>query len=272
MVRGRHITTPVGAAHPMVRDHVKIRRGTDSRDGRAAVEGLWSLRLALDAGVRVEAVFVCWTLVRGPATHHALHAALARGAELYEVSEKVFRRLVERDGPDGVAAIVHVPRRELEDLRPGPVARVVVIDGLDLPGNIGTIVRAADGAGATAVALTGSRVRIANPTLVKASMGTVFTTPVVQADRRPVGEWLAASGFQIVAADPDAPCSYRSVTYQDRVAIVVGNERTGLSSWWREAADMAVSIPMLGAADSLNVGHATALLLYEALHRAGTTR
>jgi TrmH family RNA methyltransferase len=141
----------------------------------------------------------------------------------------------------------------------------VIADSFDLPGNLGTIIRCADGAGAAGVVVTDRRIRLTHPLVLKASMGTVFSLPVVDADRDAALGWLRTRHFRIMAAEPDAPITYRDVDYRGRIAIVVGSERHGLAAFWREAADVAVSIPMLGVADSLNVGHAAALLLYEAL-------
>jgi TrmH family RNA methyltransferase len=100
-------------------------------------------------------------------------------------------------------------------------------------------------------------------------MGAVFSVPILEMGRTEALEWLRAAGFRLMAADPGAPLSYREADYRGRVAIVLGSERYGLPQFWRDTADVLVSIPMLGIADSLNVGHAAALLLYEALHRAG---
>lgn len=100
-------------------------------------------------------------------------------------------------------------------------------------------------------------------------MGTVFSMPVIDANPHGVLTWLREHGFRVVAADPDARVSYRSAEYAGPLAIVLGNERSGLATIWRDAADVVVSIPMLGVADSLNVAVVGALLMYEALQRGG---
>ena len=241
-----------------------------NRDARAiALEGLWSVRAALDAGLNVEAAFVCTGLVRGDESHRVLARVAAGGAPVVEVGERVLRRMVDRDGPDGIAAIARLPPCSLDGLPVTPATRLLVADNVELAGNLGTLIRCADGAGASAVLLTERRVRITHPLVVKASMGTLFTMPVVATSSREEAlAWLRAHDVTIVAADPDAALSYRAAPYAGPVAIVVGSERYGLAPFWRTHADVVVSIPMLGVADSLNVGHAAALLLYEALaHR-----
>ena len=248
---------------------LKRNRIPNGRAPAIALEGLWAVRHAVDAGLDVEVAFVCHALVRGDETELVLARIAARGAPVVEVGERVLRRMVDRDGPDGVAAIARLPRRRLEDVAVAPSSRLLVADNVELAGNLGTVIRCADGAGASAVLLTERRVRLTHPLVVKASMGTLFTMPVVASPSRDeVLSWLRAHGVTIVAADPDAAVSYRDAPYAGPVAIVVGSERYGLAPFWRTNADAIVSIPMLGVADSLNVGHAAALLLYEALaHR-----
>ena len=264
----RRTLAPVGAGHPRVRQFssIKHNRGPNRR-GAVAVEGLWSLRHALDAGVPVEVVFVCPALLRGVESDRAVAEVTAAGGLAYEVSERVLRRMVERDGPDGLAAIVHLPQRSLSDVRVNGATRIVVADSYELAGNLGAVIRSADAAGATAVLVTERRVRVAHPLVLKASMGTVFSMPVIDCDRSVAAAWLSTHGVRTVAADPAAGCSYRDADYGGPVALVTGSERYGLDPFWRDAADAVVSIPMLGRADSLNVGHAAALLLYEALHQ-----
>lgn len=259
--------TSVGIAHPRVRQFLNIKHNR-GRHGRAmALEGLWSLNAALGASVPVEVVFVCAALLRGPDAWPVLDELRQQGAHVFAVSERVFQRLTERDGPDGLAAIAHLPDPGLEDIATGDGARVVIADSFELAGNLGTLIRCADGAGAGGVILTERRVRLTNPLVLKASMGTLFTMPVVAAEREEVLTWLRRARLRLIAADPASSVSYRDTAY-GRAAIVLGSERYGLAPFWRDAADVTVSIPMLGVADSLNVGHAAALLLYEAAHQA----
>jgi len=259
---------PAGPGHPRVEKFRNIKQGRGSHPaGAIALEGMWAIRSALDCSVPIDAVFVCVALLRGDAIAVLLPGLRALGVETYEVSERVLRRMVDRDGPDGLAAIGRLPALALGDLRIQRTTRVVVADSFELAGNLGTIIRTADGAGAAAVVVTDRRVRLTHPLVVKASMGTIFSVPVIAADRARALAWLRVAGFTIIAADPAAEVSYRDVAYIGPVAVVVGSERYGLAGFWREAADTVVSIPMFGMADSLNVGHAAALLLYEALHR-----
>ena len=263
-----------GPGHPLVRRYARLRsgRGQGGESG-FALEGLWMIEAALAAGTRLDAVFACPELLRGEVSRGVVAAVFASGVPTVRVAERVLRKMVDRDGPDGLAAIAELHVVPLRRLQPADPARALVLDGPELPGNVGSLVRCADAVGAVAVIVTGNRVRLTHPALVKASMGTVLTMPVTVEQPGEALAWLRRHGFRLVAADVGAPSSYREVRYGRRVAIVLGNERTGLSGFWREAADHRVAIPMLGRADSLNVGHAGAVLLYEALHaqHPGTT-
>ena len=262
-----HRFMQVGAGHPSVRRYLTLRqRPGRAGDGAVAIEGLWALERALAASAPVTGVFVCDEMLRGPESATAIARAEQRGAEVFAVSPRTLARMVSRDGPDGLAAIARRRVATLAALRVDASSRVLVMDSAEMAGNIGAVIRCADGAGASAVVLTDSTTTPSHPLAVKASMGTIFSMPVVEADAAVTVHWVRAHGLHVVAADPFATRSYRDARYRGPVAMVVGSERYGLSDAWRAAADDLVVIPMLGAADSLNVGHAAALLLYEALH------
>jgi RNA methyltransferase, TrmH family len=265
----RYGLQPAGYGHPLVQELINIKRNRGPNTELALVlDGQWAIQTALAASLPIKAVFVCCALLRSGQPANVL-SGIGRDVPRLEVSERVLRRISDRDGPDGLAAIAELPLTRPSDLVPGTTARIAVADGLELPGNLGTLIRCADGSGAAGVIVSDGCVRLTNPTLVKASMGTLFSVPTMTMRHDEAFEWLRASGFRIIAADPSATLSYRGADYSGKVAIVVGNERNGLAPFWLRAADLKVSIPMMGMADSLNVGHAAALLLYEALHRPG---
>lgn len=268
----RTVLTPVGPGHPKVQEFLAVKRRRPAGDGLAgalALEGTWMIRKALAARVRLQVVFSCPALLRGAEGQALVRKAVALGAEGYEVSERVFARLTDRDGPDGIAALGQARRRTLGDIRVGRDTRVMVADGWDMPGNLGTLIRCADGAGASAVLVVEQGFGLAHPLVLKASMGAALSTPVIAVGRPAATRWLREHGFRILAADPAGRRSYRDVDYSGPLAIVIGSERRGLAREWLAAADTIAAIPMLGTSDSLNAAIAGALLLYEALAHGG---
>jgi RNA methyltransferase, TrmH family len=265
----RPALTPAGLNHPRVREFLAVKRRPARTGllGAVALEGTWMLRQALEAGVSLQAVFVCPALLREAEALALATKAVHAGAEGYQVSQKVLARLADRDGPDGVAALGQVTPRTLGDIRVGRRTRVIIADGWDLPGNLGTLIRCADGAGASGVLVVGPGFALSHPLVLKASMGAALAMPVIAVSRPAARQWLRERGFRIIAADPAGRRSYRDADYRGPLAIVVGSERRGLAPQWLTAADSIVAIPMEGTSDSLNAAVAGALLLYEALAR-----
>jgi TrmH family RNA methyltransferase len=147
-----------------------------------------------------------------------------------------------------------------------------VAEAIEKPGNLGTILRSADAAGADAVLVCDRCTDVFNPNVVRASIGTLFSLPVVEVSTDEALPWLRARGIRILAATPAADTLYTDVDLAAATAIVVGTEKVGLSSRWMSEADVRVRIPMRGQIDSLNVASATTLLLYEAVRQRGSGR
>jgi RNA methyltransferase, TrmH family len=261
------VLTSAGLKHPRVREFLAVKRRPAGRGLPQAVtlESTWMIGQALAAGVRLQAVFVCPALLQAAEGLALVSRAVGLGAEGYEVSAKVLSRLADRDGPDGIAALGRARWRTLGDIRVGRRTRVVIADRWDLPGNLGTLIRCADAAGASGVLVVEQGFGLSHPLVLRASMGAALTMPVVAVGHPAASRWLREHGFRIVAADPAGSRSYRDVDYRGPLAIVVGSERLGLAPEWRAAADSIATIPMLGSCDSLNAALAGALLLYEAL-------
>jgi RNA methyltransferase, TrmH family len=267
----RPVLTPAGLKHPRVREFLAAKRQSASRGLPHALtlEGTWIIARAMEASVGLQAVFVCPALLRAAEGLALASKAVGLGAEGYQVSERVLSRLADRDNPDGIAALGQPRWRTLDDICVGGRTRVVIADGWDLPGNLGTLIRCADAAGASGVLVVEQGFGLSHPLILRASMGAALTMPVVAVGRPAASRWLRERGFRIVAADPSGRRSYRDVDYRSPVAIVVGSERRGLAREWLAAADSIAAIPMLGSCDSLNAALAGALLLYEALEQDG---
>jgi TrmH family RNA methyltransferase len=262
---------PVGLHSPWIQQYLSLKQTNNARQEDAvhlaSLEGAWMLTQALQANLKFHSFFVCPDLLRNQTARSLAEKIIASAAPSYVVSERVMRKLVDWEGPDGIAAIVHLPRFGWNDIRLSANNGLVVLDGVTLPGNIGTIIRCADGAGLDGIIVTNCKKRLSHPRLLHASMGSAFTFPVIEADTLEAITWLKRHRFKIVTTDTAASLNYREANYQGRVAVVMGNERHGISQLWRDAHDLSVSIPMNGSADSLNVGNAAVLMLYEVFYQ-----
>lgn len=260
--------TRAGPSNPWVRRYLELKapRGRGATT-QAPVEGTGLLEASIAHGARIEAVLVCPELIDGERSRALVERLVGAGVLGLRVSPRTFARLTNRDGPDGVAAIARFAPVDLGRRSYLSPSRILVLDRFESPGNLGSLVRSASATGVDAVVITERRAQPNHPAAVKASVGSVFSVPICISSERDACAWLRRCGFRIIGADPSQRASYRDVSYDERSAVVLGSERFGLSEFWRQASDVLVSIPMLGRVDSLNAGHAGALILYEVAHQ-----
>lgn len=255
-----------------IKDVLKLDKRAE-RDARrvTVVEGSREVSRALAAGIIPIEAYICPELTRSAETRSILHTLETfdqrRVTRLYTVSPDLFGKLAVREQSDGILLLIPYLRHSLADtpLRPHPL--IAVIEGVEKPGNLGAILRSADGAGADAVIVTAGATDIHNPNVVRASLGAIFTVPVIEAPPADIIAWLRRLHIKIVAASPDATNLYTQIDVAGATAIVMGSEAHGLSAQWRHTADTLVRIPMHGVVDSLNLATATALLLYECVRQ-----
>jgi TrmH family RNA methyltransferase len=263
----------IGKAHPRVRQFKAVRDNTKpNRSSLVAVEGLWELEQAVAGDLRFELLLVCPELFRGEKAARLATLVAASAAASYRVSEKVFSMLSDRDSSDGLAALAALSYAPWSAIAGSRLDRVVVLDGVESPGNLGTILRSAEAAGFAGAVMTHRRVRLSHPRLVHASMGVSLRMPIVDAGVDEAATWLRQHDYSIVTTDSKGRTSFRDRRYDGPTAIVLGNERHGVSFEWRDVEDDCVRIPIVGHVDSLNVGTAAALVLYECFHQTTAGR
>jgi TrmH family RNA methyltransferase len=260
------ITSPT---NPKVKHAIALRqRSHRDETAQMLVEGYRECRRALDNGYRPYILFTCEALwlknLNEPAVVRDCHEL---GTEIYACSESVFEKLAYRERPDGLLAVGPQLSRTLDDITLPNNALVVVAESLEKPGNLGTILRTADAAGVHAVIVCDRCTDIHNPNVVRASTGTLFSIPVVEAESAEAIAFLRERNFRILAATPHAENLHSDVPLTGNVAVAVGAEQYGLTETWMDVADLRVRIPMFGLADSLNVSSATTILLFEAVRQ-----
>lgn len=254
--------------NPVVSEALRLKdHRRRAQSGLFLVEGARETERALGAGLKARTLLVSPELAQGRPWERLADLVEASGAEVVELSRAAFERLSHRQGPDGVALVAVTPERSLPE-RLGPEGLVLVLDGLEKPGNVGALLRTADAAGVTAVILTGEGTDVENPNVIRASQGSSFAVPVHVAPADAAIARLRENGFRLVAASPRARLAHWEADLTGAVAVVLGAEDRGLSPELEAAADELVKVPMAtGAADSLNVSVAGAVVLYEAVRQ-----
>lgn len=262
----------IGLQHPaahLVRDIQNNRTGIPRRTFVA--EGLYENNVVLEAGVAVETFLWCPEAVYSDEAQTRAAQLVQRARRAYQISEKTLARLAERPNPDGLISIARLPEWDPESFTLGDDALVLVTDALEIPGNLGTLLRTMDACDADCLLMTNRRTRMTHPKVLRSSQGMSVKVPSLDFDEvEDAIEWLTRNRFRVYIADTDDSVNYRKLDYRGRTALVVGSERFGVSQPWYDAGFQRVGIPMLGAADSLNVSVSASVLLYEArAHKNG---
>jgi len=258
----QHITSRQNAR---VKDAAKLRLARQrERQGRFVIDGAREMLRAIEAGVEIVEAFICEPLCADEVARQAATQLADTPATLATVTEEVFEKLRFGERTGGVLAVARTPARSLSQLKLPPAPLVAVLEGLEKPGNVGAVLRSADGAGVDAVVVADPRTDLFNPNTIRASIGTVFEANVCTATADETLAWLRSLDVLIFAARPDAELLYTQADYRQGAAIVLGSEAEGLTENWSGAGVTAVRLPMRGIADSLNVSATAAVLFYEA--------
>jgi len=280
--RGLTVSDPGGALpitslqNPRVKAAARLRDRRDrDREGQFLIEGYRETLRAVGAGLPLGELFFCPAFFLGENERPLIERAReSSGARPVELAEHVFAKLSYRDRPDGLLAVAPIPKWDLASLDARAAARagaplILVVQAIEKPGNLGTMLRTADAAGATAVIVCDPATDLWNPNVVRASVGTLFTVPVAEGESAAVRAWLRERGIRVVATTPDAERLHSETDLARPTALVIGSEQYGLDAEWLAECDERVRIPMRGEADSLNAAISAAVVLFEALRQRG---
>lgn len=250
-----------------VKNLVKLReRKHRDRQSRFLIEGLREIGHALTAGFTINQLFFCPECFPQGGEHESFIED-SRGRSFGSVtrlSEEAFEKASLREGPDGLIAVATQQNNTLADLRLTQPALILILEGIEKPGNLGAILRSADGAGVDAVILVDCVLDLYNPNAIRSSQGLLFALPVVSTDQETLSQWLTEKKITCAATTPDTDHLHWDIDYCADVALLMGSEHSGLSRFWLDRSEQAIRIPMRGQADSLNVAAAAAVCLYEA--------
>ncbi|MCH9612708.1 MAG: 23S rRNA (uridine(2479)-2'-O)-methyltransferase [Chlamydiia bacterium] len=258
--------------NPRVKGLIRLRDKKERDEtGYFLIEGYRENRRAIDAGEGLVTLYVSPGHFLGENEGALIADAKKQGTEIVELEKEVFSKVSYRDRPDGLLGVGVQKNRTAADLNTliqnttNPI--FIVAEAIEKPGNLGSLLRSADGAGVDGVIVCDRCTDIYNPNVIRASVGTFFSTPTFQLSNQEVLDLFSANQIQMVATTPHTNLLYTDADLTGPIAIVVGTEQLGLSDEWLNRANIQVRIPMCGIADSLNVASATTLVVYEALRQ-----
>lgn len=250
------ITSP---SNPEVRSVAALhKRAERELTGLFLIEGRPEIERAVAAGIQIATVYVL---------DGSDPLAISGNPRTVELGEMAFQKLAY--GRDGIVATAVAPGFALEDLVLGEPALILVVESIEKPGNLGAILRSADGAGASMI-VANPVTDMVNPNVVRASVGSLFSVPLAVASTEEGVEYLKKRSITVCSAVVGSGRPPWEFDLTGPLAIVVGSEHAGLSAAWREAADHDVTLPLSGNADSLNASVAAAVILFEAVRQRST--
>ena len=251
-----------------IKDVLSLReRKRRDADGLTLIDGIREFEAALDAGVVIEKVYLCPELIerKGAST---LEAKISKHKiQILETSRVVFEKISFGDRVEGIVAVARPPRRALQDLKLGRNPLLVIVESVEKPGNLGAILRTCDAAGVDGLIVCDGRTDVYNPNAIRASLGAVFTVPVVACENQQALDFLRSRQIMVIGTFPDSRKSYLKADYSVPTAILLGSEQEGLSPFWQKNADDHVQITMSGKVNSLNVSISAAIMIYEAVRQ-----
>ncbi len=229
-----------------------------------AVEGIWAANQLLKYNIEIKALILDLDSIKSQDAYKIMIDLSDIAEEIHMVSSSTYKKIAEIGTSAGIYVLAKFPQKNLLDLSPDKHQVIAVLDGLEIPGNIGTIIRSCDGTNTDAVIICNRKTRITHPKILRSSQGSCFKIPIVEESSETTIDWLKKNGYRIILTDTDAKKFYYEENYEGKLAIVMGSERYGISKEWYEIDTESIKIPMYGDCDSLNVGIAATLILYEA--------
>jgi TrmH family RNA methyltransferase len=261
-----HVKEVTSLANPIIKDIKSLSdKKTREQSGTFMAEGLKLVIDAIELGWTIRTLVYAKAAKGKPLVEQMAAKTVASGGLVLEVSEKVLSSITRRDNPQMVVGVFENRWKPLRDIRPGQGETWIALDRVRDPGNLGTIIRTADAAGASGVILVGETTDPFSLETVRATMGSVFAVPVSRATPEEFIAWKKQAGVSVVATHLAGSVDYRTIDYKKKpVVILMGNEQSGLPEQLAREADALARIPQQGLADSLNLAVASAVMLFEA--------
>ncbi|MGY8768403.1 MAG: TrmH family RNA methyltransferase [Pirellulales bacterium] len=248
---------------------LRTRRGRKEQH-RTIIDGVREVHRAGQSGFEFAEIYLCEELLTG-AEAAELGAWIEANPELpvFDLSQDIMEKIAFGNRAEGAVAVIGYPESSLNEFQPSASSLIVVVEGIEKPGNVGAILRTADAVGADCVISADGRTDLFNPNAIRASLGTIFSVPIYETTSEHAKQFLQQRDIPVFAARVDGSCSYIEANYTAACAIALGSEADGLSDHWIGDGIQNIHLPMRGIADSLNVSTAAAALLYEVIRQRG---
>jgi TrmH family RNA methyltransferase len=261
-----HVKEVTSLANPIIKDIKALSdKKTREQSGTFMAEGLKLVIDAIELGWTIRTLVYAKAAKGKPLVEQMAAKTVASGGLVLEVSEKVLSSITRRDNPQMVVGVFENRWKPLRDIRPAKGETWIALDRVRDPGNLGTIIRTADAAGASGVILVGETTDPFSLETVRATMGSVFAMPVSRATPEEFIAWKKQAGVSLVATHLAGSVDYRTIDYKSKpIVILMGNEQSGLPEQLAREADALARIPQQGLADSLNLAVASAVMMFEA--------
>ena len=258
MKQYKDITSRENSIYKLVRalSQKKVRENS----GLFLIEGTRLVEEANSGGIKIRYLVINEVVKNVP--------KINQDCQVLRLPNNLFKKVSDTVSSQGIIAVAEQIEISLADIILGANPLVVVLNGLQDPGNLGTIIRTSAAAGATAVLLTEGTVDLYNPKVVRSTMGSLFQVPIVSGlDDNEAVKWLNYNSINIMVADLDSEEYYYSANLKVSFALVIGNENRGANDIWRKAAYKKIKIPILGSTESLNASVAAGIILYDAVRQ-----
>jgi len=259
--------TITSTTNERVKKLLKLREKKERESsGLTIIEGEREILRALEAGVEVMELYRCGKADAATVRRIEEKIKIGKGA-LIDVAPRVFERIAYGERKEGLLAVARIKNKSLKDLKLKTPALILVLEGVEKPGNLGAVLRTCDAAAVDGVILTEAATDLYNPNTIRSSLGTIFTVNVFQSNNKEAHDFLKKNKVTILATSPEAGVAYAQQDLKKPLAVILGSEDAGLSDFWLKSADIRACIPMKGAVDSLNVSTSAAVVLYEAIRQ-----
>ena len=234
-----------------------------NKESKFIIEGYRILTLAIECNAKIDYVFINEEFEKKTEHVEFLEILKSKNINTYKTTNKIFNELVDTESTQGILAVVKFNQRTIEENLKDEHRFVVILDRIQDPGNMGTIIRTADAAGVDAIIALKGCVDIYNPKVIRSTMGSIFDMNIIHATQEEAVRLLKLKNFDIVSSYLDTDNYYDKVKYNNKTALVIGNEANGINDELVSKSDVLVKIPIYGKAESLNAAISSAILMYE---------